>query len=58
MKSILTILAAGALLATTGCVMFRDHDHHDRHEPPDAVGAGVDHGEHPGDIDHGETMQR
>ena len=44
MKIILLALTAIALLAITGCAT--------------KVGTGVDHGEHPGDLQHGDTMQK
>lgn len=62
MRFILIILAASALLATTGCIIFPGHrdngddqdqpggDHHA--DPP----PGVDHGEHPDDMDHGPSQ--
>ena len=38
------------LLTTAGCVNSGER----RHKEPSA---GVDHGEHPGDLDHGDTQQ-
>jgi len=60
MKFILLTLTAVALLATTGCIFRGDRDHSDNRDRPRAGGqeehsAGVDHGEHPGDMDHGES---
>jgi hypothetical protein len=49
MKYILLLLAAGAL-AMTGCAPI----HRVQGEPS----GGVDHGEHPGDLEHGATMQQ
>jgi hypothetical protein len=58
MRFILIILTASALLATTGCIIFPGH--HDHADDQDRPGGdhynnpppGVDHGEHPGDMDH------
>ena len=64
MKYVLLALTAAALLSSSGCVFFGPRDHGDnrdrdaRHERHDAPNAGVDHGEHPGDLEHGDTMQR
>lgn len=54
-KITLTILFAIALLASTGCVFHKDRNDqtHDL-----AHSAGVDHGEYPGDKEHGTTMQK
>ena len=55
MRLLLGLIAAIILLAATGCVMGGGH----RSERiQDAPAAGVDHGEHPGDLDHGDTQQR
>ena len=54
-KFILTILSALALFTATGCVFRGDRD--DRHRPAEHPN-GVDHGEYPGDMNHGPTMQR
>lgn len=51
MRIILTILAACLLFATNGCVSSRPAH-------PAVPSAGVDHGEYPGDMDHGEKMQQ
>jgi hypothetical protein len=57
MKKILFIFCAAGLLASSGCVAWRGHDHDDfrDHRPDggrDDHPNGVDHGEHPGDMDH------
>jgi hypothetical protein len=49
MKIILMILAV-CVLAMTGCASW----HRVKGEPS----GGVDHGEHPGDLEHGDTMQQ
>jgi hypothetical protein len=49
MKYILLLLAA-CVLSLTGCAPI----HRVQGEPS----GGVDHGEHPGDMDHGNTMQQ
>jgi len=52
---ILTLLIAGALFMVTGCLSrgIQDHPVH-----PAAQTGGVDHGEYPGDPNHGDTQQR
>jgi ABC-type Zn2+ transport system substrate-binding protein/surface adhesin len=60
MKFILLTLTAVALLATAGCIFRGDRDHSDNRDRPRDGGheehsAGVDHGEHPGDMDHREN---
>jgi flagellar basal body-associated protein FliL len=57
MKIILLIICWVTLLASTGCVFWRGQDHAEvRERRPPAMGdehsVGVDHGEHPGDMDH------
>jgi hypothetical protein len=56
-KYFLTLLTAGLLFAAAGCVF---HENRDRpvHPADSPAGAGVDHGEYPGDLDHGDTMQK
>jgi len=57
----LTLLCYVILLATSGCAFREDRD---RSDPQDRSGVarhgnfstGVDHGEYPGDKEHGETM--
>ena len=44
-----------ALFALTGCV-FRGDGNDSR--PHAEHSSGVDHGEYPGDMNHGETMQK
>ena len=64
MKKILLFICVLTLLSTTGCIMFPGHgDRSDNQGGPgfaqhDDHSAGVDHGEHPGDEDHGDTTQR
>jgi hypothetical protein len=55
MKLMLIILTASALVAATGCVFRGDRDH-SRHAAE--ISGGVDHGEYPGDMHHGDTMQK
>ena len=55
MKTIMTILTVCAWLASTGCV---SHTNRDQPIHPAQVSGGVDHGEYPGDMNHGDTMQR
>lgn len=55
MKSILMVLTFGFLLAMNGCAVFGSSRPH--REPDDGAMTGVDHGEHPGDLEHGDTMQ-
>ena len=51
MRLFLFLAVAITLLAATGCVYSGER----RHDEPSV---GVDHGEHPGDLDHGDTQQR
>jgi hypothetical protein len=51
MRFFLLLAVAITLLVASGCVYRGDR----RHAEPSA---GVDHGEHPGDQDHGDTQQR
>lgn len=51
MKSFMLLIMFATLLALTGCAA----DTHRVHNEPFG---GVDHGEHPGDLDHGDTMQK
>ena len=57
MKLTLISLSIITLLATAGCAFREDRPPSDlpRH---DNVSSGVDHGEYPGDKEHGETMQK
>ena len=55
MLFIVILLAVGVLLAATGCV---SREISDRPVHPAEAAGGVDHGEHPGDLDHGDTMQK
>jgi hypothetical protein len=43
MKFILLVLTVIVLIVVNGCA---------------SRGGGVDHGEHPGDLEHGDTMQK
>jgi hypothetical protein len=59
MKFILLTLTIITLLSSTGCIFRGDRAHADNqgrladeHQGP----TGVDHGEHPSDLDHGETQ--
>jgi hypothetical protein len=59
MKKILILLGVAGLLASTGCIFWRGHDHaevrdHRQDRDQDGHPNGVDHGEHPGDMDHRE----
>jgi len=51
MRLFLALTVAVTLLAVTGCISGHERIH-------DEPSAGVDHGEHPGDLDHGDTQQR
>ena len=51
MKSLVMLLTVAAFLALTGCAA----DSHRMHGGPSG---GVDHSEHPGDLDHGDPMQK
>jgi len=55
MLFIVILLTSGVLLASTGCI---SRENQDRPVHPAAAAGGVDHGEHPGDLDHGDTMQK
>lgn len=60
MKFLLLILTDLALLATTGCIFPGNRDHADDrgrigYAHNDNHSSGVDHGEHPDDMDHGES---
>ncbi|MDR3456961.1 MAG: hypothetical protein P4N60_05910 [Verrucomicrobiae bacterium] len=50
MKFIMLFLIVCGLIVTGCAPLNRVHG-----EP---AGGGVDHGEHPGDLDHGDTMQK
>jgi hypothetical protein len=57
MKTILLLIVAASVLASTGCIFVGHRDHpDDRDHPashdPNPHPPGVDHGEYPGDIDH------
>ena len=54
-KIFLTMLSASILLAATGCVFRGDRADP---KPPVEHSSGVDHGEYPGDMEHGDTMQK
>jgi hypothetical protein len=56
MKIILTLLTLSILFAATGCAFRGNRDQQPEH--PAGSSGGVDHGEYPGDMDHGDTMQR
>lgn len=60
MKFFLLILTDLALLATTGCIFPGHRDRSDDRGRPgfgqhEGHSAGVDHGEYPGDMNHGES---
>jgi hypothetical protein len=62
MKFFLLILTDLALLATTGCIFPGHRDRSDDRASPGfgqhkEHSAGVDHGEYPGDMNHGESRQ-
>jgi len=56
MKKILLLTFAATLLASSGCIFWRGHDHDDvrdhRDRDHDDHPVGVDHSEHPDDMDH------
>jgi hypothetical protein len=57
MKFLFLFTSVLVLLATGGCIFRGDRDRSDYRERPRDAGyddhsSGVDHGEHPGDMDH------
>ena len=60
MKIILLFICAVKLLASTGCVFWRGHDHadvrdHQHYGDQDEHRSSGDPGENPGDKEHGEN---